>query len=124
MSYNNANKRRYSLEKKKEALLDGVCFILSPLFLVIWQTLPAEGEAPVKVAPVVVLPIRGRLHELKGVEINGGYVGTHDGGVVLCDPGQQRLQPPVEAFTCQRQASHGLPSSIWDTLRHCGAVGV
>lgn len=65
----------------------------------IWQTLPTKRQAPVEVASVVVLAVRGRFDELKGVEVDRGDVGTHDGGAVRGDPGQQRLQPPVEAFT-------------------------
>lgn len=80
-------------------LLDRVCFILPPLSLVIWQTLPAEGKAPVKVTPVVILPIWGGFDELKSVEIDGGYIWTHYCGVVLSYPGQQGLQPPIKAFT-------------------------
>lgn len=80
--------------------LDGVGFILPPPFLVIRQTLPAEGQVPVKVAPVVVLAVRRRLGELKGVEVDGGDVGAHHRRAVLHDAGQQGLQPPVEAFTC------------------------
>ena len=69
----------------------------------IWQTLPTKGQAPVEVASVVVLAVWGRFDELKRVEIDRGYVGTHDHGAVLGDPGQQRLQPPVKAFTCDRR---------------------
>lgn len=88
-----------------QALLDWVGFVFPPFLLVIWQTLPAERQAPVEVAPVVVLAVRGRLHELKSVQVDGGYVGTHDGGVVLGDPGQQRLQPPVKALACDGHAT-------------------
>lgn len=66
----------------------------------IWKPLPAEGQAPVKVAPVVVLAIRGWFHELKGVEVDRGDVRAHYCRVVLCYPGQQRLQPSIKAFTC------------------------
>lgn len=98
-------KRLARLSFYSQALLDWVGFIFPPFLLVIWQTLPAKRQAPVKVAPVVVLAVRGRLHELKSVQVDGGYVGTHDGGVVLGDPGQQRLQPPVKAFACDRGAT-------------------
>lgn len=64
----------------------------------IGQTLPAERQAPVEVPPVVVLAVRRRLHELEGVEVDGGDVGAHHSGVVLSYPGQQRLQPSVEAL--------------------------
>lgn len=79
-------------------LLDGVGFVFPPFLLVTRQTLPAKGQAPVEVASVVVLAVRRRLDELESVEVDGGDVGTHHGGAVLGDPGQQRLQPPVEAF--------------------------
>lgn len=95
-----SEKRRARLSFYSQALLDWVGFVFPPFPLVIWQTLPAKRQAPVEVAPVVVLAVRGRLHELKRVQVDGGYVGTHDGGVVLGDPGQQRLQPPVKAFAC------------------------
>lgn len=85
---------------KGPASLDGVGFILPPSFLVIRQTLPAEGQVPVEVAPVVVLAVRRWLGELKSVEVDGGDVGAHDRRAVLHDPGQQRLQPPIKAFTC------------------------
>lgn len=88
-----------------QPLLDWVGFIFPPFLLVIWQTLPAKRQAPVEVAPVVVLAVRGRLHELKSVQVDGGYVGTHDGGVVVGDPGQQRLQPAAKAFACDRCAT-------------------
>lgn len=96
---------------QNQALLDRVCFRLPPFFLMIRQTLPAEGEAPVKVTPVVVLTIWGRFDELKSIEINSGYIRTHYCSVVLCYPGQQRLQPPIEAFTCQHTQ-----------IRHCIAT--
>lgn len=98
-----------------QALLDGVGFVFPPFLLVIWQTLPAKRQAPVEVAPVMVLAVRGRLHELKSVQVDGGYVGTHDGGVVVGDPGQQRLQPPVIAFACVRCATDDV--SIQDPPR-------
>lgn len=71
----------------------------------IWQTLPTERQAPVEVASVVVLAVRGRFHELKSVEVDGGDVGAHDGRAVLGDPGQQRFQPPVKALTCDRRGT-------------------
>lgn len=85
---------------KGPASLDGVGFILPPSFLVIRQTLPAEGQVPVKVAPVVVLAVRRRFSELESVEVDGGNVGAHNRRSVLHDPGQQRFQPPIKAFTC------------------------
>ena len=81
-------------------LLYGICFILPPLPLMIRETLPTKRQAPVKVSPVVVLAVWRRFHKLKGVEIDRGYIGTDHCGVVLCYPCQQRLQPPVIAFTC------------------------
>lgn len=86
----------------RQPLLDWVGFIFPPFLLVIWQTLPTKRQAPVEVASVVVLAVRGRFYELKSVEVDCGYVGTDDGGAVLGDPGQQRLQPPVKAFACDR----------------------
>lgn len=110
-----AKKGRARSSFYSQALLDGVGFVFPPFLLVIWQTLPAKRQAPVEVAPVVVLAVRGRLHELKSVQVDGGYVGTHDGGVVVGDPGQQRLQPPVIAFACDRRATDD--ASIQDPPR-------
>lgn len=81
--------------------LDRVRFILPPLLLVIWEALPAKRKTPVKVAPVVILAVRGRFHELKGIEVNSGNIRTHYCSVVFSNPRQQRLQPPVKAFTCE-----------------------
>lgn len=81
-------------------VLNRVGFISSSPSLVIWKTLPAESQTPVKVSPVVVLTVRGRLHELKGIQINSGYVRTDYCSVVLCYSRQQRLQPSLIAFTC------------------------
>lgn len=85
---------------KGRASPNGVGFILPPSLLMIWQTLPAEGQVPVKVSPVVVLAVRRRLGELKSVEVDGGDVRAHDRRAVLHDPGQERLQPPIKTFTC------------------------
>ena len=80
-------------------VLDGIGFILPPVLLLVWQALPAKRQAPVKVPTVVVLSVRRGLHELEGVEVDGGDVGAHHGRVVLCYPGQQGLQPATETFT-------------------------
>lgn len=72
-----------------------------------WQTLPAKRQAPVKVAPVVVLAVWRRLHELKGVQVDSGDIGAHHCCVILCYPSQQRLKPTVEALTYANRASSG-----------------
>lgn len=68
-------------------LLDGIGLIFAPLFFMIRQTLPAKGQGPVKVAPIVVLPVRRRLHELKRVQVDSCNVWTHHCSVVLCYSG-------------------------------------
>lgn len=100
--YKKKKKRHVRLTFYRRVLLDWEGFVFPPFLLVIWQTLPTKRQAPVKVASVVVLAVRGWFDELKSVEVDRGYVGTHDGGAVLGDPGQQRLQPPVKALTCDR----------------------
>lgn len=50
--------RRARVSFYSQALLDWVGFVFPPFLLVIWQTLPAKRQAPVEVAPVVVLAVR------------------------------------------------------------------
>lgn len=102
-------------------LLDGVGLIFATFFFMIRQTLPAEGQAPVKVAPIVVLPIWRRLHELKCVQVNSGDVWTHHCCVVLCDPGQQRLQPAMKTLTCTRRAFKRVVYCCCGKSRNCGS---
>lgn len=72
----------------KGVSLDGIGFIFPLMLLVVREALPAERQAPVEVAPVVVLAVGGRLHELKGVQVDGGDVRAHHGRVVLHNPRQ------------------------------------
>lgn len=107
------NQKPGSLRFCRRALLDGVGFVFPPFLLVIRQTLPAKGQAPVEVASVVVLAVRRRFDEFESVEVDGGYVGTHHDGAVPGDPGQQRLQPPVEAFACGNRCCVNTAASTW-----------
>lgn len=83
--------------------LDGVGLILPSLFLMVWNTLPAKGQAPVEISPVVVLSVRGWLHKLKGVEVDGGDVRTHHGCAVFGYAGEQWFQPALEALAWKSQ---------------------
>ena len=82
----------------KGVSLDGNGFIFPPVLLVVGETLPAERQPPVEVAPVVVLAVGGGLHELEGVQVDGSDVGAHHGCVVVSNPRQQRLQPALETL--------------------------
>lgn len=69
----------------------------------LWQGLPAEGQAPVEVAAVVLLAVAHWFGELEGVEVDAGDVRAHHGRVILRDASQQGLQPAVETFAWEIQ---------------------
>lgn len=85
--------------------LHWVGFILALLLLVVGDGLPAERQAPVKVATVVCSSCGHGLVELKGVEVDGHYLWADHRSWLFHNTGQQGLQPAVKAFT-------------WNTMEH------
>jgi len=71
----------------RDGLLDGEGLILPPLPLPGRDDLPAESQAPVEVAPAVLLAVLDGLGEFEGVEIDGGDVGADDGRGLFGDAG-------------------------------------
>lgn len=63
------------------------------------QSLPAEAQAPVKVATAVDSAPLDRLGELESVKVDGDDVWAHHRCLVLGDASQKGLQPAMEALT-------------------------
>ena len=103
-------------------LLYRVSFILAQPLGIIWDSLPAESQAPVKV-PSVGSPVAGhRPLEIEVVEVNGGDLGTHHSSGLFNNTGQQGLEPSRPTLTYTREGGEislcisFLTSAIWNTF--------
>jgi hypothetical protein len=91
-----------------ESLLDGVGLILASLLLVLRKHFPAEGQAPVEVAPAVGFASLYWSGELEGIKVDGDDVWAHHRCLVFSNSSQEGLQPAVKTLTCRpRQEGEG-----------------
>lgn len=92
------------------SLLYRVGLIFAQLLCVLWDRLPAERQAPVKVAAVISAVSGHGLVKLKRVQVNWADLWTDHSSGLLHNTSQQRLQPAVEALTWKRGVSEMIMS--------------